>query len=132
MNVEPSLLGAFKENPVFFALAAMLALLGFVLVLVALVVFRSKPGVGAAVGLAGAIAGLLAIGAGTVGWYTARAHTLGAVSSPGLTARDRERILASGNAEATMPLKFGVAAGVVPLLAGAALGIAAISRARKK
>ena len=132
MNLEPSLLGAFKENPVFFALAALIASAGFVLVLVALIALGKKPGVAAAVGFAAAVAGLLAIGAGAMGSWSARKHTDGALSSPGLTARDRERIGAYGYAEAKMPLKFGLGLGVIPLLAGAALGVAGMTKARKK
>jgi hypothetical protein len=132
MHFEPTMLGAFKENPVFFALAALLGALGFALVIVALIALGKKPGIAAAVGLAAAVAGLLTMGAGTVGWFTARAHTLGAVSAPGLDARDRERILAYGNADASMPLKFGFGLGAIPLLAGAALGVAALGRARRK
>ena len=132
MNPEPTFLGAFKENPTFFALAVLLGAAGFALVLVALVVLRTSPVVAAGLGLAGALAGLLTMAAGAIGYASARAHTDAACSSPGLAARDRERLVAYGYAEATMPLELGVALGAIPLLGGGALGIVGIAMERKR
>ena len=132
MNLEPTMLGAFKENPTFFALAALLASGGFVLLLAALIALGKKPGVTAAAGFAAVAVGLLTFGAGAMGSWSARKRTDGALSSPGLTARDRERIGAYGYAEARMPLKFALALGAIPLLAGAALGAVGMAKARRK
>ena len=76
-----------------------------------------------------AVVGLLAMGAGAVGSASAKGQTDVALSSPDLNDNDRSRMRAYRYAEARYPLYFGLAIGLVPLLAGAALAVAGMARA---
>lgn len=127
---EPSFVEAFKENPFPFASALFFGALGLTLALVALVLVIKRSRTGLLVGVVAASVGLVAILSGVGGWFSMRSRAFAAVEAPGLSARDRERIITYANGEAAFPLVFGGVMGMLPLLGG--VGCAVMARARSQ
>jgi hypothetical protein len=117
MVPSPTFVDSFRENPLFIALAVLLSLPGFLAGAIG-IVLSSRRAAGTALGAVALVCGLSAVGAGAMGMMIARSHTLGAVSAPGLSAIDRERILDYGNAAATKQLEAGIVIGALPALLG--------------
>jgi len=132
MHDAPSVMDAFHANPIFFSLAIMLGTAGLVLLVVALIVVRPKPGIAMGIAVAAAVAGLLAIGAGSLARAQDRQRTDSAAGVRGLTDSERARVRALGYGEARLSVIVGVAAGGLPLAGGALLAIITMITTRKK
>lgn len=120
MEQTPTLLEAFKDNPVFMFFAVVFGLGALVLAVVGLVV-RGK-GLGIGLGVAAALVAFLAITVGAVGAIRVRVTLQVAAESAGLSSSDRGRVLEYGNAEA----KHNLVVGAVAAVPGGALGLLAI------
>jgi hypothetical protein len=132
MSPEPAILETFKTSPTFFLLALLVTAVGVVLALIGAVVLGKSPRVTMALGAAAALAALLSAGAGLGGASMARARTAALMSLPGLSSSDQARLTLFAEAEARIVRNFGVAIGLVPLLAGIALIAVGSSRSRKR
>jgi hypothetical protein len=120
------MLEAFKENPVFFLLACLLGVAAVAAGLVGLFVVTRQLRVG--VGVVALGLGLSALGAGAGGTLVARGHVDAAALTPGLSARDSDRIRDIGYRESAQSLVFGSLAAVP----GSLLAVIALVSARKR
>lgn len=129
MNSSASLLETFKQNPFPMLLALLIGGAGLLLVIVALVVMRTKPRNAIAMGGAAAVAGLLAFAAGANGYLSLMRSADFLCGAPSVTASDCAHVRATYEAQGSYDLLFGVVAAVVPLLAGLAIVVIARGRA---
>ena len=130
MQIEPTMLVAFKENPFFFLLSFFFAIVSLGLALGALV-SRDRPRGSSALGFAAALVGALALASGAYDCAHRKATIPLLLAMPDLTAKDIARITADQRALAEQPRRFGMAAGSLPMLAGLALGLAGLARSRR-
>jgi len=129
--VESSVFQTFKEDPLFFLLAILVAGGGVVLGIIALVARARSRGAAVSLGAIAVVAGLSAMGLGAVGSARLRASAEAVQKLPGLTAADLVKLRAQSDAEARHPLMVGLGAGAVPLLLGGlALVLALTGRSR--
>jgi hypothetical protein len=128
MAPEPTLLEAFKENPVSFVVALFCASLGVTLGTLASILHKK-----------GLVSTILAVAAVTMGLASAAAGALGAaqfsqqadaaIATPGLSVSDRARIVGDARARAIYPFATGAVGAVPAMLLG---GTAIILRIRRK
>ena len=129
-RLEPTLFEAFRVNPIWMFLAAVIAVAGVVLAVIGLVFAIKRSPTGIALGVAAALAGLLAVGIGAFDHFRRLQRIEYVASIPGLSARDVARIREYDTKAAQYPLFFGAGIGALPLLLGA--GSAGAAAARKK
>jgi hypothetical protein len=122
MDQQQTWLDTFRYNPVFFLLAAILGGLGLVWVVLALVLVRPRPRLGALFSLIAVLSGIGAFTVGTIGNWSHRSRTDQIVTSPGLTPGDIARLRESGYADGQNCLRFGLVAGAIPFMIGGVLG----------
>src|SRR5687767_10894496 len=71
-RMEPSLIDAFKQNPLFFLIAGLFGGLGLALSLLGLILASRGSKIGIVIGLVAVLSGFGALGSGVVGWVMAR------------------------------------------------------------
>jgi hypothetical protein len=129
-RMEPSLIDAFKQNPLFFLIACFFGGLGLALSLLGLILASRGSKIGIVIGLVAVLSGFGALGSGVVGWVMARNMVEAAAAAPGLSASDRSRLMEHGTAEALYSLEVGIAASALPLLIG--MGACGLGIAKRK
>jgi hypothetical protein len=121
---------AFKEDPFFLALAILVSAPGCLAGVIGLALSKRRAA-GLALGVVAIACGLIAIGTVVAGTRIGRSHTLAAVSAPGLSPIDRNRIIDYGNLIAEKQLEGGVVISAVPSLLGVVAIVLAIVLARR-
>ena len=119
---------AFLDGGLADKLNLLLFLVGLPLAIAAIAKARGPSG--RVLGAAATFAGLAILLVGTLGWYTGRARTNGAVSGASVNPGMRDRIRREGYMESNCAIDFGLGFAAIPLVLG---GIAVvISRRRER
>jgi len=115
--MHPTFLETFKESPLFFVLSIGATGAGLMLCVVAFVLKARAPKAAVVLAALAILAGLGAVAMGLFGFKLQQKVADAAISVPGLSERDRERIRTYADEASLYSLEFG-GVGLVPLIGG--------------
>jgi hypothetical protein len=125
---DPTLLQAFKENPLFFFLAFVVGAIAFVLGIVAVAAAARSKSAARPIAIVAVLLGAATVGVGGLGAALERSRAQMVVGDPGLGAGDKERIHAYAEESGEDCLVFGAAASAP----GALLAVVALVMSTKR
>lgn len=128
---EPGWFDAFSHNPVVFVIGGLVGVVSLLVAVGGLALVAKSWKATVVLGALAVLGGTATVGVGVIGWLQARWSTESAVSFPGLSPSEKEKLRAMGEAESAYPLMFNGGLAVLPVAAGLAAVAVGVMKRKK-